>query len=325
MILARLSEQKEVLAQQSEALKSSADDGKAPARALELTSSSNSVPVTPAADNFPSTGPTTRPASTSVNQGDNTEEVLQLKLRLAEAQAKLSRLEDKGDAHGYKDVDRVQSQGHGQMPLLAHENIWANEESFSEAGDALATIPPNRSASGVVFNGNFRAPIHPVGIPAPSSEGSNGSSWFGPRNGLGHSFADANNSYSQTDGYRTSDRLTPDSDMFFRAAGGRRGSRFDGRYASPGSISGPFGPGPYNQSIGQYDMGPNQSTGGSSMIPGPQGLGMGTYPSYQPQPMGSALSPHATEFTSSSGWKNEVRPPLPIPNPSITTSLTNSE
>ena len=318
MILAKLSEQKDVLSQQSEALKSSADDSKAPVRGLEHTSSSNSVPVTPATDIFPSTGPTTRPASTSVNQGDGAEEVLQLKLKLAEAQAKLSRLEDKSEPQGFKEMDQVQSQSHGQMPGMPHENIWANDESFSEAGDALTTIPPNRATSGVVFNGNLRAPIQSMGIPPPSSEGSNSSSWFGPRNNFNHTFADAGNPYSQGDGYRSSDRLTPDSDMFFRPARGRRGNRFDGRYASPAPLNGSFGPpGPYNQPMGQYDLIPSQPTGGASIVPGPQGMGMSVYPGYQPQPMASALSPHATEFTSGSGWKNEVCPQSPVPTPHL--------
>jgi hypothetical protein len=35
--------------------------------------------------------------------------------------------------------------------------------------------------------------------------------------------------------------------------------------------------------------------------------GMNMYSGYQPQPIGTPLSPHAPEFTSSSvGWKNEV-------------------
>lgn len=313
MILAKLSEQKDVLAQQSEALKSSADDGKVPVRGLQHTSSSNSVPVTPATDIFPSTGPTTRPASTSVNQGDSAEEVLQLKLKLAEAQAKLSRLEDKSEPQGFKEMDPVQSQGHGQMPPLPHENIWANDESFSEAGDALTTMPPNRATSGVVFSGNPRAPILGVDIPPAPSESSNSSSWFGPRKNFNHNFVDASNPFSQADGYRNSGRLTPDSEMFFRPAGGRRGNRFDGRYASPAPLNGSFGPpAPYNQPMGQYDLMPSQPTGGANIVPGPQGMGMGVYPGYQPQSMASALSPHATEFTSGSGWKNEVcsQPPV---------------
>lgn len=311
MILAKLSEQEDVLAKQSEALKSSADDGKPPIRGLEHTSSSNSVAVTAASENIPSTGPATRPASTSVNQGDSAEEVLQLKLKLAEAQAKLSCLPKKSEAQGFKETDHVQSQVHGQISPVPHVNIWANEETFSEAGDALTTIPPNRATSSVVFNGNPRAPIQGVGIPPPSSEGSSVSSWFDPRNNFNHTFVDAGNPYSEGGGYRSSDRLTPDSDMFFRPAAGRRANRFDGRYASPAPLNGSFGPpGPYNQPMGQYDMIPSQPTGGASIVPGPQSMGMGVYPGYQPQPMASALSPHATEFTSGSGWKNEVCPPL---------------
>ncbi|MBE3047538.1 hypothetical protein IMZ48_34500 [Candidatus Bathyarchaeota archaeon] len=308
MILARLSEQNDVLAQQSEALKFT--DGKAPARGLEHTSSSASVPVTPATDIFPSAGPSTRPASTSVNRADSGEEVLQLKMKLAETQAKLSRLEDRSDSQGFREMDPAQSQSHSQMPVLVHESIWANEESFSDTGDTLTTIPPNRAPSSVMFNGNLRAPIHGIGIPPPSSESSNGSSWFGPRNSFNQTFVDAGNPYHPADGYRSSGRLSPDSDMFPRPAAGRRGVQFNGRFASPGPINGSFGPGPYNQPIGQpiggYDMVPTQHAGGASLVPGPQGMGMGVYPGYQPP--ATALSPHATEFTSGSGWKNEVCP-----------------
>lgn len=303
-----------MLAQQSETLKSTADDGKAYPRGLEHASSSSSVPVTPATDIFPSTGPTTRPASTSVNPGDAaSEEVLQLKLRLAEAQAKLSRLGDRNDSQGFKsETDPGQGQGLGQMPTSAHENIWVNEGSFSESGDSLANIPSNRGPSSVMFNGNLRAPIHGVGIPPPSSEGSN-SSWFGSRNSFNQSFIDAGNPYNQVDGYRNNGRLTPDSDMFFRPPGGRRGNRFDGRYASPGPFNGPYGPGPFSQAVGQYDMMPSPGSGGASLLPGPQGIGMAVYQGYQPQAMGSGLSPHATEFTSTSTWKNEVSPDVTLP------------
>lgn len=308
MILARLSEQKDVLAQQSEALKSTGDDGKAYTRGLEHASSSSSVPVTPATDIFPSTGPTTRHASTSVNPGNAaSEEVLQLKLRLAEAQAKLSRLGDRNDSQGFKsEADQGQGQALGQMAAPAHESVWANEESFSESGDSLANIPPNRAPSGVMFNANLRGPIHSVGIPPPSSEGSNSSSWFGSRNSFNQTFVDAGNPYSQVDGYRSSGRLTPDSDMFFRPPGGQRGNRFDSRYASPGPFNGPYGPGPYSQPVSQYDIMPSQGNGGASLLPGPQGIEMAVYPGYQRQAMGSGLSPHATEFTSTSAWKNEV-------------------
>lgn len=244
-------------------------------------------------------------------------------MKLAEAQAKLSRLGDGSDSRGFKDMDPAQGQSHGQMPVLGHENIWANDQSFSEASEALTTIPPNRATSSVVFNGNLRAPVHGVGIPPPSSESSNGSSWYGPRNNFNQPFVDAGNPYHPADGYRSSGRLSPDPDMFLRPAAGRRGGRFDGRFASPGPINGSFGPGPYNQPIAQYDMAPSQHTGGASIVPAPQGMGMGVYPGYQPQSMASALSPHATEFTSSSGWKNEVCPQDPHARPSTVSSLAD--
>lgn len=312
MILARLSEQRDVLVQQSEALKFAADDGKNHPRGLEHTSSSNSVPITPASDVFPSTGPTTRPASASVNQGDaSSEEVLHLKLRLAEAQAKLSRLEDKSDSQGFKpEMDQGQGHGgHGQVSAPSHENIWVNEDSYTDPGDALTIVPPsNRAPSGVLLSGNPRGSMHDMGMPPPSSESSNGSTWFGPRNSFSQPFMDSSNPYAPVDSYRSSDRLTPDSDLFFRPPGGRRANRFDSRYASPGPFSGPYGPGPYNQTVGQYDIVPTQPSGSGQIVPGTQGMSMGTYPGYQPQSMTSALSPHATEFTSGSGWKNEVCP-----------------
>jgi hypothetical protein len=42
------------------------------------------------------------------------------------------------------------------------------------------------------------------------------------------------------------------------------------------------------------------SSGASSVISG------GMYSGYQPQPIGTPLSPHAPEFTSSTGWKGDV-------------------
>ncbi|KAL3960150.1 hypothetical protein ACCO45_005267 [Purpureocillium lilacinum] len=37
-------------------------------------------------------------------------------------------------------------------------------------------------------------------------------------------------------------------------------------------------------------------------------MGLGMYSPYQQQPIGTPLSPHASEFTSKAGWKNEVVP-----------------
>ncbi|KAK2939132.1 hypothetical protein FoTM2_002350 [Fusarium oxysporum f. sp. vasinfectum] len=91
--LAKLSEQQSALNQQNDANKLR-DETNQYARAFDHASSSNSLPVTPATDAFPSTAPTTRPASATLDEArSESEEVMRLKLQLAQAQNEISKLD----------------------------------------------------------------------------------------------------------------------------------------------------------------------------------------------------------------------------------------
>src|SRR6478609_5193164 len=63
------------------------------ARSFDHASSSNSLPVAPATDAFPSTAPTARPASAALDDArGESEEVVRLKAQLAQAENKISKL-----------------------------------------------------------------------------------------------------------------------------------------------------------------------------------------------------------------------------------------
>jgi len=65
---------------------------------------------------------------------------------------------------------------------------------------------------------------------------------------------------------------------------------------------------PYASSNSSYDgLAPANSYNSTGGMNGIMGAGMSTSLSYQPQPIGTPLSPFAPEFTSSTGnWKTEV-------------------
>ena len=315
-IIAKLSDQQAVLKDQTEALKCAEEDPYS--RALEHASSTNSLPITPANEGFPVTAPTTRPASANVNEAHNsTEEVLRLKLELAQAQNQISRL-DLELAHTRKpDVDMQGLVPRAGFPVsrdgnvsVAGESRWMGpEDSQSDNSDALS-VGFNRS-KGIWGNGKS---LFPNNAPAPQAPAEGGASLWagGGRHFSNQGYMEAAGPYAMSDGYR-SDRMTPDTDVFPRQ-GGRRGNRFDSRFPSPHPFGGNFSN--FGPPVNQYD--PMAGPLGPSANP-PHGPppGMGMYSGYQPQPIGTPLSPHATEFTSND-WKPEVRQSIHPP-----TSLTD--
>lgn len=304
-LLAKLSEQQAVLTQQNEALKS--EDENYSLRAPGHASSSNSLPVTPATDAFPSTAPTTRPASATLEV--DAEEVLRLKMQLAHAQSQISRLDQElAETRTIKtEQDPIGTcPSRGSIPT-PREGIWATpDDTQSEASDAMSTNTFNRSR-GIWGNPKASSYGNTV-IPAPGVEPSP-ANWFGGR-GINQNCGESNGPYPTGDGYR-SERLSPESDIYMRQGGGRRVNRYDSRVNSPHQFSGAYGG--YNGPPGQYDAMMGGNVPGGPMSPGPmnhaQGMGpmgMGMYPQHQQQPAGTSLSPYASEFTSSTGWKGEV-------------------
>ncbi|KAH7192308.1 armadillo-type protein [Fusarium flagelliforme] len=277
------------------------------ARSFDHASSSNSLPVTPATDAFPSTAPTTRPASAALDDArGESEELVRLKAQLAQAENKISKLgQELAATRVVKTGNDTSGLGINSSGYPACEGQWPSpEDAHSDTSEALSASTFNRTRE---IWGNHPGPFNntlqaPVAEPAPGK-------WLGGR-GFNPPCPEPNGApYPIMDGYR-SERLTPDAEMM-RPNYGRRGTRMESRFNSPQPFVSGYG--------GGYNSPANQSDYMGSPIPGapmnaPQGLGpMGVYPPY-PLPAGTPLSPHASEFTSGSGWKNEVGSPSVYPH-----------
>ncbi|KAM0192010.1 hypothetical protein ACHAPA_003093 [Fusarium lateritium] len=289
------------LSEQTEAHKSR-DEGSQYARAFDHASSSNSLPVTPATDAFPSTAPTTRPASVTLDDahGENGE-VARLKLQLAQAQSEISKLDQElAETRGVKPGPDANSFGTRGHAIPGRESAWGSpDDTHSDTSEAMSASTFNRTREiwgnqSMPFAGTPQAP---VAVPTPGK-------WLGGRSFNPPLPEPVATPYPFMDGYRN-ERLTPDAEMI-RSNYGRRGNRFEGRLNSPQPFGSGYGGG-YNSPVNQTDYMNSPALG--APMNAPQGLGpMGVYPPY-PTHVGTPLSPHASEFTSSSGWKNEIMSP----------------
>ncbi|KAI0508322.1 armadillo-type protein [Xylaria bambusicola] len=304
---------------------------------LEHTATSSSVPITPATDMFGNACPITRPASATMNESATSdEEVLRLKFELAQAQSKISRLDQElaSTRHGHvglsqptsvSPVENGFSNGHQQAPPVsrppslhpANTNThymgreggrpWPGyDDSRSDTSDALSATGFNSSRN---IWGSLKQTPSAVGLSGPPPLGmpQNGP-WSG--RAASHSYVEPSMSYdpATADNFRA-ERLTPDFDFTTKPPGSRRNNRYDARFGGQGfngtSQSYNTQPGycayPYPQ--GQYD--PGVITSGGSQ----NNMNTGVYANYQSPPVGTSLSPLASEFTSMSGsagpWKSE--------------------
>ncbi|KAJ2902351.1 hypothetical protein MKZ38_000668 [Zalerion maritima] len=306
-ILAKLTEQTELMQKQGEVLnpklaknkQTEEDVATATYRAIvDHASISSSVPITPATDSFVSADPNTRPASANLREPTPSDEVLRLKLELAHYKNKISVYErskqgsDAGtgvpspsvmsmDHAGGRPASTMQSSlsNNALVPSTGYQDpTWAppQDDGRSEAGD---TNGFSRSRAIWGNKGTFQPGYGQNPMPAPDQ-------WIG-RGFNQPGYMEGSNAYG-------GGRLTPEQDMMRPIGGNRRGHRYDNRYGHQNS----FGNG-YGSYSNQYDP--------MNMPVGPPSA-MGMYPPYQGQPMGTPLSPHAPEFTSSAGapWKNEV-------------------
>lgn len=300
-LLAKLSEQQAVLTQQNEALKSSDEEALYP-RALDHASSSNSLPITPATDAFPSTAPTTRPASATLDEGRvDHDEVLRLKLQLAHAQNEISKL-DRELAHtrSTKDESEAPNFGFRGPAQLSRESTWGPlDDARSDTSDNMSSTTFNRTRG---IWGNPKASSFGNTLQAPVVEPTPGS-WLGGR-GFNQPYGESNAVPYPVFDYR-GDRLTPDPDMI-RPAHNRRGNRYEGRYNSPQPMNNGYNGGYNNHGAQPEFMGAQMPVGNSNVSQGMTPMGMGAFSPYQPQPAGTPLSPHASEFTSKAAWKTEV-------------------
>ncbi|KAI0004809.1 ARM repeat-containing protein [Xylariaceae sp. FL0662B] len=329
-LLAKLNQQQSVLYRQGDAFKNS-EDGNMHQPPQDHTSSSNSVPITPATDMFCGTALATRSASVTLNDGNpSNEEVLRLKLELAEAQNKISRLDNEiaqtrhtrpGLEHNMSSspsdtefpsglqpapnasrIPGIPSLNAGSHQAIGRDGAtsWsAYDDSRSDTSDALSATGFNRSRN--IWGGNKpnQSTFVHGGFPAP--EPSHNGPWGGRAANQG--YMDPNVAYEPSlSGTYRGDRLTPDYDLTIRPANNRRNGRFDSRLGTPAfGAQGAFGGG-YGYGNGQYESGPSMSG------PSQPSIGAGMYSNYQPPPIGTPLSPLASEFTSASGgapWKSE--------------------
>ncbi|KAJ9149960.1 Meiotic coiled-coil protein 2 [Pleurostoma richardsiae] len=331
-LLARLSEQQATIHQQNEALKT--EHGGLSQRVLDQNSSSSSLPITPATEALATTAPITRPASATPNDSRTAEEVLRLKLELAQAQTKISRLDQelaqsrllKSDSgrltptvspdpnfHPIPAPDPLATRpqgapsfdGLGKAPL-GRDNSWQGpipDDCRSDASDALSASGFNRSRA---IWGNGRPGLqHNLMLPnpLPLSDSPQPAQWAPGRS---HPFADQNGPFPPPlmENFR-GDRFNPDHDMMMKPLGARRGNRYDSRFGPPQSFGTGYGGYNTGQGQGQYDAGHSYSESGLGAM---SGGGMSMYSPFPPQPIASPLSPHATEFTSAAGssWKNDT-------------------
>ncbi|PFH59081.1 hypothetical protein XA68_12821 [Ophiocordyceps unilateralis] len=315
-LLARLTEQQAVVGHQSDLYKRADGDGasndncgsSAFSRKLDHASSSSSLPLTPATDGFPATAPATRPASARLDDArPEADEVLHLKLQLAQAQTQISKLgQELARSHSTKTDPDLQCLGVPRnLPSISRESTWmATDDSQSDSSDAMSATAFNR-ARGIWGNAKptFSNPSLPVPVPVNEPSPVN---WTAGR-GFNQAYTDAGGHFPVLDGYR-GERLNAESDLLMRPNGGRRGHRFDNRLGTPHQFGGGFGgmAGP----VGHFDSMPAPvpvpSSNAMGVAPGLGPMGMGMFPPYQQQPIGTTLSPHASEFTSNATWKTEV-------------------
>ncbi|KAH8888376.1 ARM repeat-containing protein [Thozetella sp. PMI_491] len=289
---------------------------------LEHQSSSSSLPVTPADDALPATAPTTRSASMTPNDPQaSDEEVLRLKFELARAQSKIERLDQ--ELVQTRLVSQISGRGtpaigadldisnkpespapvRGQNPVyqpglkapVVRDSAWMQQEDGrSDVSDPASSGGLGRARGGW-SNKNASQSNYPHGPMA--MDGPHPAQWS--NNGRTQGYGESGYVSPALEGYRQ-DRMTPDHEAM-RPTTGRRGNRFDNRFSNNNYGGGYSG---YCMGPTQYDAAPGFSNVNSAPIAG--GIGMSMYAPYSQQPIGTPLSPHATEFTSAAPpWKTE--------------------
>ena len=306
----RICDPQAALSDQNEALISMDDRPMRPRQTLDHASSSNSLPITPATGGLPSTAPSTRPASVTLDESRaDSHEVLKLKLQLAHAQNEISKL-DQELAHSRLNVVEKEkseigtSRGAGMSSRQNHWNT-TTDDAHSDTSDPVPSSAFNR-ARGIWGNpkGSFASNL--LHVPGTNANEPQPAAWFGGR-GYNQSFAEAGPQYSPLGQYR-GERLSPDTDVTSRHPGGRRPARYDHRVHSSQQYGNPSYGSTNGIPMAPFD-GTNAplSAGFLNAPPGLGPLGVTPYSSYHQQPVGTPLSPHASEFTSKNSWKTDNR------------------
>ncbi len=340
-LLAKLSEQQAAIREQNEIMKR-VEESAAFARAMEQQQTCSSLPITPGVEGYH--GPSVLMGrSASTTQKDSTEELLRLKLELAQAQNKISRL-DQELAHTRSSkregaqnlslaasepsypanpgVDQVLPLGIAGFPppqssrtLYNRDNIWSSaEEIRADTLDNISTGTIGRGRDiwrNDAKQSGLQQPFSAAPGSLPASSGPTGyqqPSIWPPARSAHHSFLEpASKAIGEGNGAlgdNHTDRITPDNDSIIRPPSQRQGNRLDTR--GPSSMSFPS----YNSfGSGQMPFDMNAGFPPGNGFPGTHTPGLGTFPQYQQPlpPIGTPLSPHATEFNSDvATWTTEV-------------------
>lgn len=326
-LLASLSKQQAILQKQSAALEAS--NGEISCRGLhpDSSSTSNSVPLTPATEAFYSTS---QPRSASANvkeENGNTEEVSRLKMQLAQAQDKISRLGqelsstrpmpkplDSGigvspfeiDASFHFQPEHKPSQMVGQILLDSRNSHVQSRDAIGPPtwpifDDSRSDTSESTNAAGFnrarhIWNSRQGPPAFgQLSIPPTQV-------WNNRAGNIGYMEGGMPYSAPLQNNFRP-ERLTPDNEFANRPGSGRRGLRMDNRFHPPGlSIPTTFEGGfAYN----------GTSCDGGSEYTGPPATSLGgnmnMFPGYTQA--NNTLSPLASEFTTSpedEQWKPDV-------------------
>jgi len=334
-LLAKLNEHKGVISKQTQEMKNSDDTITSQMRTAQYVSACSTAPITPLEEHgIPSTAPTTRPPSI----GEDLEDVQALKAELEAAHHRIARMEKEvaqtritkhtidqaidnaseadfpfnhtiGDRHNLLQPTA--------RPPLHRDNSWATQDdSRSDTSEALSAGGFNR-ARAIWGNGprpgfpTMSGPIPPFHQP----EGPNSAPWMG-RGGFGQPFADnamppVSYNGAPVNAFRN-DRMVQDPELLMAPPVGRRGAGGNGRFNNNRSSAASY---PYASSNSSFDGYTPSSTpygsvanlaGGVTPLVGPMGVGLNPalamsgsmYGGYQPQPIGTPLSPMAPEFTS---------------------------
>lgn len=340
-LLAKLSEQTAALSKQHNALKSS-DDIAYTRTADYISSSSSSVQIIPATEEFHATD-TTPTISTPSIVGETSaileeDEVLRLKTELEAAKGKIARMDQElaqsritkhtidqvigstvSDADFAMGLPSEPSELTGQQdsndatqPQYYHDNSWRaqQDDAGSDTSEALSAGGFNR-AKNIWANGGKPSfgSLHGPGAAFQPSQAMAQTEFMS--RGFGQPFVDSSMQFSKpaVNDLRTERYGQVQGESMLPSIGPRRSNnpagRFNSRpsgsnfYASSNSSYDGFTPGP--TSYGSIGMGVASQMG----LGLPNVIPSGIYSGYQPQPIGTPLSPHAPEFTANPGWKNE--------------------
>ncbi len=332
MLLAKLSEQQAVINKQHEALKTVDKVSFIRTADYVAASASNFLPITPGTDTFASTALTTSPpiSTGELTPQPNADEVLHLKLELEAAKGKIARMDQEltqtritkhtieqaiGSAseadfplNPQSDLSQLQHALNSSLRTgYGRDSSWnGQEDAHSDTSEALSAGGFNRTRA--IWNNNGRQ-AYPADMPDfhQPQVGFPHGAWVG--RGFGQQFAQPSMPFGAAMAGFRSDRLAPEMNLSMGPPGDRRTtSRNNGRFGD--HIASNF---PYAGSNSSYDsmtpasLGYASVVGATGSVSSPMSTGMGGSMGYQPQPIGTPLSPFAPEFTSSTGaWKNDV-------------------